>query len=954
MRKIRNKSIIFYILSFGIPAVVILTALVGLGITPFGDNSLVISDGNALYINYMGYVGRAVHGQEGILFSFEKGLGGNMMGSWGWFLLNPFFALFAFADVINFMSMYTWVSLLNFCVCGLTMYILLKDIYGHKGSDLIFSTAYALNGFLVANVFQLNFFSVIPVLPIMVMGLRRLLRDQNPIIYILSIAYALLTNFYFGFMLCVASFLIFLAVFIAERKQRENNKRIAIKYIISSILAGILSSVVWLPALLSLRGGRLDQSIANVISFKENMPFLDMFSKLFTGANSTTELQNGLPNIFVGILPVFLVILFFMNKKITKQRRTVAAVLLIAYLVSFYVVAFNIVMHGGTVTNWFNYRDSFVFCFLMLMIAAEEWQHITDEPGKNMKRAAVILVVAALIIFSKKFEYVSGTMALLDFSILALMLLAYWMHQKNPVKNPERVFSMVVLVLMCVNLYLNYILSTKNVMEWTNKESEYQKTVMPVSVLVDATHGSDNAFYRMEVGEQRSGNCGNDPMLYGYYGVGHGGSDDRDFVRTALSELGVHRYDMRNSYGRGIPSATDTLLGLKYIVSKEDLTEEKGYEKKVEVEEWSLYQNPYALPIGMLADSGVSEVEIDFEDVFDNLNRTWSAITGNDKRIFIEEENINFSSHNISDPEELSHEEAKKKMASRDASISAQTSSVGSSGISTEETSGALGNEKILNNQAGKLSDSNDESVYKADEYQRRGTFQIEPENTHYIMYTFTAIRDGAVYSYNRSGMMDKMGSYIPSMNYEGYYHKGDTVTGYLPVTNSFVTEYLLEEVAGRFQIAYVDDAVLAEMSQQILSLPSTIEKVTDSHLKGTFTAEAGQELMFTIPYDEGWTLTVDGKKTELNKGLGVFMVADVEPGEHTYEMTFMPSGLKTGTLAAGAALILIIIYVFLDSRKRRKIGNMVAEKGEVTDQPINPDKENTGNHAAMETNQTE
>jgi uncharacterized membrane protein YfhO len=91
MRKIRNKSIIFYILSFGIPAVVILTALVGLGITPFGDNSLVISDGNALYINYMGYVGRAVHGQEGILFSFEKGLGGNMMGSWGWFLLNPFF-----------------------------------------------------------------------------------------------------------------------------------------------------------------------------------------------------------------------------------------------------------------------------------------------------------------------------------------------------------------------------------------------------------------------------------------------------------------------------------------------------------------------------------------------------------------------------------------------------------------------------------------------------------------------------------------------------------------------------------------------------------------------------------------------------------------------------------------------------------------------------------------------
>lgn len=901
MGKPRYKNLIFYVLSFLIPALIIIAALAGLGVTPFGDKSLVISDGNLLYINYLGYVGRAVQGQEGLLFSFTKGLGSNMMGSWGWFLLNPYFALFAFADITNYMKAYTLVSALNFCTCGLTMYILLKDVYGHKVSNLIFSTAYAMNGFLVANVFQMNFFAVVPVLPIMVMGLRRVLKDENPIIFIVSIAYSLLMNFYFGFMLCVASLLIFLVFFIADRRQIVHKKSVVLKYVISFILSGALSSVVWLPALLSLRGGRLDQSIAHAITFKENMPFLDMFAKLFTGANSTAELSNGLPNIFVGILPVFLVILFFMNKKISGRRKVAAAALLIIYLVSFYVGVFNIVMHGGTVTNWFNYRDSFVFCFIMLMIAAEEWQHITDEPGENLKKAAVILIVCTMIVLSKSFEFLTGGLVLLDFAVLALMYLAYWVHKKDPIKNPKRILATVCLLLTCANLYLNYTVSTKNIMEWTNKESEYQEVTMPVGALAEAVKNYDDGFYRMEIGEQRSGTAGNDPMLYGYYGVGHGGSDDRNFIRTALSELGVHRYDMRNYYGRGIPAATDSLLGLKYLISKDDLVEEKGYERLIDLGEWGLYENHHALPIGMLVDGGIADEEIDLENVFDNLNRTWSSISGSEDKIFNEETNIVFSSHNTIDPMELSQSEAQGIVSSREDSASAQA--IAERG----------GDEESSRSSADTSSDSND----KSESEPIRGTLLEKPEDANYIMFTFTASRDGAIYSYNRSCMTDTYGSVTPAMNYEGYHHKGDVVTGYLPVNDSNVTEYLLEEIAGRFKVAYADSEKLAELSRTVLSRPYTIERVTDDHLRGTFAAEAGQELMFTIPYDEGWTLTVDGKKTEIKKVLGAFMAVDVEPGEHTYEMRFVPSGFRAGVIASGISLALIVAYVFLDHGRR-------------------------------------
>jgi len=855
-----------------------------------------------------------------------------MMGSWGWFLINPIFALFSLVDVTKYMQMYTFVSTFSFCVCGTTMYIMLKDFYGHKIDNLIFSTAYALNGFLVANVFQLNFFSVIPILPIMVMGLRRILQNGNPSIYTISIAYALIANFYFGYMICVASLLFFGVSFIENRNRIENRKTVAVKYVVASFLGGMLSSFVWLPAILSLRGGRLDQDISSYITIKENMPFLSMFAKLFTGANTTSELRDGLPNIFVGILTIYLVILFFMSNRISKRKKSASAVLLIVYLISFYACILNLIMHGGTNTNWFNYRDSFVFCFLMIMISAEEWQHIEDEAPEDLKKAAVVLIIATIIVFSRTYEFVTGGAVIIDFTVLIMMIIAYRMYKNDPVRNPRRVFSIVVLILMCFNLFLNYSLSTKNILEWKTSVSEYLQTVIPVSAMIDAVHSSDSSFYRMEIGEQRSGNCGNDPMLYGYYGVGHGGSDDRNFVRTALSELGVHRYDMRNNYGRGVSSATDSLLGLRYIVSKDDLHKEKNYEQLLVLDDWGLYKNKNALPVSLVTNAEVSDVELDIEDVFSNLNSVWAAMAGKKEKIYIEESDVSFSSHNIIDPQILTGKEAASIVSSRDAS---QSGSIAAS-------------------YSGKNNESNHEensnSIKNAISFDKQGTFDVKPEKCNYIAFTWTASRDGAYYSYNRSGMLENKGAEPPALNYEGYHKKGDVVTGYLPVTGSYVTEYLLEEVAGRFKIASVDEDALAEMSQQILSRPSTIEKVTDSHLKGTFTAEAGQELMFTIPYDEGWTLTVDGKKTELKKVLDVFMVADVEPGKHTYEMTFIPSGLKTGVLAAGAALVLIVLYIFLD--RHRKIWNIAVKQEEIADNL--PDMENIGKHAAKEMGQTE
>ena len=178
------------------------------------------------------------------------------------------------------------------------------------------------------------------------------------------------------------------------------------------------------------------------------------------------------------------------------------------------------------------------------------------------------------------------------------------------------------------------------------------------------------------------------------------------------------------------------------------------------------------------------------------------------------------------------------------------------------------------------------------------------------VEFTFTASQNGPVYVYHRAALAEGNGNTEPVVKYMGTYQKGDTVTGYLTVQGDHVNRVTFEEYAGRFRAAYADLDALQELSAIVIARPSTIEKIKDSHLKGTMTLEEGQELLFTIPWDTGWTCYVDGQKTELTKVLGIFMAAQAAPGEHTYEMKYMPGGMSIGIKISIGAFILLILYM--------------------------------------------
>ena len=57
------------------------------------------------------------------------------------------------------------------------------------------------------------------------------------------------------------------------------------------------------------------------------------------------------------------------------------------------------------------------------------------------------------------------------------------------------------------------------------------------------------------------------------------------------------------------------------------------------------------------------------------------------------------------------------------------------------------------------------------------------------------------------------------------------------------------------------------------------ITKFNDRKITGTITAEEGQVMMTSIPYEDGWTVKVDGKKVEPVKLLNALVGVPLEPG---------------------------------------------------------------------------
>lgn len=97
------------------------------------------------------------------------------------------------------------------------------------------------------------------------------------------------------------------------------------------------------------------------------------------------------------------------------------------------------------------------------------------------------------------------------------------------------------------------------------------------------------------------------------------------------------------------------------------------------------------------------------------------------------------------------------------------------------------------------------------------------------------------------------------------------------------------------------------------------VTSFSDTKIEGTVNAMNDGVMFFSIPFDKGWTVRVDGKAVDTFAIKDALLGINVGAGTHTITLSYTPVGLVKGILIS--ILCLLILVAFIIFRNREKAG---------------------------------
>ena len=105
------------------------------------------------------------------------------------------------------------------------------------------------------------------------------------------------------------------------------------------------------------------------------------------------------------------------------------------------------------------------------------------------------------------------------------------------------------------------------------------------------------------------------------------------------------------------------------------------------------------------------------------------------------------------------------------------------------------------------------------------------------------------------------------------------------------------------------------------------VEEYSSSALKGRINCSRDETLLFSIPYDAGFTVFVDGVEAEPEAFADAFLSVPLTAGEHRVEIKYVPPGFQQGLLLSVAGFVLAAGSFLLSEMYRRKKRDKISAK---------------------------
>lgn len=821
----------FWLLSFFLPALAMLAVFAAAGFYPFGEKSLLTADMYGQYTCFLSYLKDMAANGNDFFYTFSKSLGGDMFGFAAYYLFSPFNWITLLFPTRALPQAIMLLTLLKTGAAGLTFFVFASRESGLRRCALLFSTGYALMAYMFVYQQNIIWLDAVVGLPVVLLGLHRLVTEKKSRLYVLALALCLAVNYYTGYFLCLFSVLFFLykaavSFSLRSRAQRGELARSVLRFALSSLLAAGIAAVVLLPTALSLQGGSKGTSAFSDLDFTVRHSLSGLVSRTYSGAFEYNDLwSTDLPSVFCGVLTVGMAILFFLNRNISLKERLAGAALLVAMAVSDQFQIFYLIWHGFNYPVGFPCRQAFLISFVMLYLGCRCCASFQKLPPRVWLALALYGAVTLLIGHTASGSLTKTSLAgdfclMLLFAGLLLAVLLFPGHRRL-----NALLFAAALLLQTANLSWNGLKTLERIPYYT--QEAFTDAVDQVKPVIDRVKRTDTGFYRMEKTFQRDHN---DPMLFSYRGLSHFSSTEKTATKTFLGRLGFRNNGTWAYYNHGSTIAADSLLGVKYVLAK--TSPNSFYEALYTQNGITVYQNPYALPIAFAANHEITEVSASGNDPFALQNRIFSAMLGEEAALFLPVEDVQMELRGL-----------------------------------TEIRPGLY------------RKDGEGVAVFR---------FTASRSDPLYVYLPAYSLKKANLSVNGRS-----LGTYFDTRRYDvvclGEFEEGEAVTltvtalgDQLCFTDAYFYYQDMARTAGAAEDLTARPYALSGFSSSRLRGTATATPERDY-------------LMTTIPADAGWSVFVDGRRAEPVKVFDALWAVKLSPGTHTVEWRYIPRGFLPG-----------------------------------------------------------
>ena len=562
-------------------------------ITPYGTHTTLKVDYFHQYGPMLKEMWYRITHFKSLFYSYNMSMGLPIFRNFFNYLASPFNLILIFFTEKTIITGYSFIIMLRVSVCAVTFNYFLEQKFKDKKNIYIFlSLLYAFSNYFVSYYWNIMWLDGMVFLPLIVLGIEKIINENNYLLYILVLAITIISNYYIGYACCIYSviYFIFYLIYKTEFESLKNKKYLkntlkkVLIFALSSISVGLLVSFFALP---------LFKSLSTISATNDTWPTSQYYSFSFIEfivnhlscietVTFKTDPTNA-PNISCGIISIFLILLFILNNKIKLKTKIIYMLILVTIALCFFVPQLDFIMHALHVPNDLPYRYSFLYSFTLMIISAYSLKNLQKIHPLIVMVTYILLSLMLFILKLLDLPIITNKVLIVNLILISIYLILYLVmyYDKKTTKYLEYAIILVALVEIICNINFNWIHTDdiSNMYEYYDLIKETVKKLDKVE---------DNNFYRLE---KTFSTTLNDTSWYNYNGITTFSSMEYERMAILHHNLGING-NLINSYEFFLNTPVyNMMFDLKYLLGYS--YDKDNYELKYENDKFNTYKFKY-------------------------------------------------------------------------------------------------------------------------------------------------------------------------------------------------------------------------------------------------------------------------------------------------------------------------------------------------------------------------